>query len=60
MSKYDRLGQYLRNSQKEIEILGYNEINGILGTGFELPKAAYNHRPWWANGGHTQYTYRYS
>jgi hypothetical protein len=46
MSKYDRFGQYLKNSQKQAERLSYNEIEGILG--FKLPPSAYNHRPWWS------------
>lgn len=52
MSKYDTLEQYLKNSQKHIEILSYDEIEKILG--LKLPPSAYNHRPWWANGGHSQ------
>lgn len=52
MSKYDTLEQYLKNSQKNIEILNYDEIKKILG--FKLPPSAYDHRPWWANGGHSQ------
>ena len=32
--------------------MSYDEIERILG--FGLPSSAYNHRPWWANGGHSQ------
>jgi len=52
MSKYDRLEQYLKNSEKKIETLSYDEIERIIG--FKLPSSAYVHRPWWANGGHSQ------
>jgi len=53
MSKYDRFEQYLRNSEKQIETLSYDDIEKILG--FKLPSSAYVHQPWWANGGgHSQ------
>jgi hypothetical protein len=52
MSKYYKLEEYLRNTQKQVETLSYDEIERILG--FRLPSSAYNHRPWWANGGHSQ------
>ncbi|NQU77187.1 GIY-YIG nuclease family protein [Candidatus Falkowbacteria bacterium] len=46
-SKYYELGEYLRNSNKQIEVLSYNEIEKILGS--ELPASARKHRPWWGN-----------
>ena len=53
MSKYSAFKEYLKRSQKQKEILTYNEIEEILG--FELPESAHNYRQWWENGGgHTQ------
>jgi hypothetical protein len=52
MSKYYGLEQHLRESQKQTEILSYEEIERILG--FKLPPSAHNFREWWANGGHSQ------
>ncbi|MBN1762615.1 MAG: peroxide stress protein YaaA [Methanomicrobia archaeon] len=53
MSKYYKIGEYLRNSQKQIETLSYDEIERILG--FSLPASAYKYRAWWSrdrSGGH--------
>ena len=47
MSKYYKLEEYLRNSQKQVEVLSYDEIEEILG--FELPPSAHKYRAWWAN-----------
>jgi len=51
-SKYYNLEIYLKNSTKQIENLSYMDLEKVLC--FNLPPSAYNHRAWWANGGHTQ------
>ncbi|NMX22103.1 hypothetical protein C5S30_06685 [ANME-1 cluster archaeon GoMg4] len=53
MSKYYGIEKHLRNSQKQIETLSYDEIERILG--FSLPASAYKYRAWWSrdrSGGH--------
>ncbi|MBC7190232.1 GIY-YIG nuclease family protein [Candidatus Aerophobetes bacterium] len=47
MGKYSKLEQYLRESNRDVEILDFNEIEKILG--FTLPNSAYTYRAWWAN-----------
>jgi|Deesub1362A_J573_1020465.scaffolds.fasta_scaffold06767_3 hypothetical protein len=47
MGKYHRLEQYLKDNQRETEILRFDNIEEILG--FKLPKSAYVYRAWWAN-----------
>ena len=50
-NSYGKLEDYLRDSQKQIENLTYNQIEKILGT--KLPQSAYLYRAWWANSGHS-------
>ncbi|GHT94651.1 hypothetical protein FACS1894141_1730 [Spirochaetia bacterium] len=52
MSKYSALQEYLKNSQNQAEMLSFQQVETILG--YPLPDSASKHRPWWANGGHTQ------
>jgi hypothetical protein len=52
MAKYSALQEYLKNSQNQAEMLSFQQIETILGS--PLPDSASRHRPWWANGGHTQ------
>lgn len=52
MDKYIDLEYFLLHSQKEQIAISFLEIEQILG--FSLPKSAYVHKAWWANGGHTQ------
>ena len=52
MDKYIDLKNYLLYSKKEQIHMSFNEIEQILG--FSLPPSAYVHKPWWANGGHSQ------
>ena len=49
MSKYDPLGDFLKDLSLSIaeKTLTFGEIENILG--FKLPDSAYNHRAWWAN-----------
>jgi hypothetical protein len=50
--RYAPLYDYLRAQQNDTVVLSFPEIERILNA--QLPPSAYNHRPWWANGGHTQ------
>jgi hypothetical protein len=52
MSKYSLLQKFLKNSPNQSEMLSFQQVGTILG--FPLPDSASKHRPWWANGGHTQ------
>ena len=52
MSKYAPLEQMLSLSAQDNVNMTFEEIEAILG--FPLPASAYTHRPWWANGGHSQ------
>ena len=52
LSKYEPLEQMLLLSAQDNVNITFGEIEAILG--FPLPASAYTHRPWWANGGHTQ------
>lgn len=47
MSKYDPLGKYLENSNKEIVQLNYEEIEKILCD--KLPDTSYKNKAWWSN-----------
>ncbi len=47
MSKYDRLGGFLRNQNHESVPLSFAEIEQITQT--KLPPSAHKHRPWWSN-----------
>jgi len=38
--------------EKNMITLSFQHIEEILG--FSLPASAYQHRPWWANSGHSQ------
>ncbi|MDG6221877.1 MAG: GIY-YIG nuclease family protein [Candidatus Bathyarchaeota archaeon] len=46
--KYQELGSYLKESQKNYECLKYSEIEKIIG--FQLPPSAYDYGKWWLNG----------
>jgi hypothetical protein len=48
MSKYDALGDFLRNRGMDEIAMTFAEIEKITGT--KLPRSAYAHRPWWSNG----------
>jgi hypothetical protein len=55
MSKYDKLGRYLRGQRGEWHAMSFGEIESVLG--FSMPVSARKYRPWWANqsdGGHVQ------
>lgn len=52
MSKYAPLKRYLERSSKEKIELTFDEIEEVLKD--SLPNSAYKHKPWWANGGHSQ------
>lgn len=47
MSKYDPLGNYLRNQHTQEVPLTFEEIERI--TGVKLPPKAQLHRAWWSN-----------
>ncbi len=49
MSKYDPLGEFLRQMPSDIQekTLSFRQVETILG--FELPPSARRHRAWWAN-----------
>jgi len=47
MRKYEKLGIYLKNQDKKLVKLTFEQIEKILG--FPLPKSARTYRPWWAN-----------
>jgi hypothetical protein len=49
VSKYDKLGKYLANSNRRLEELTYDTMEKIVGV--KLPHSAYHYRPWWANSG---------
>jgi len=47
MGKYSKLGVHLKNSEKTILKLTFDEVGSILG--FPLPKSARTYPAWWAN-----------
>ena len=47
MSKYEPLGEYLKNQGKELVPMTFTEIERV--TGVKLPPSATKHRPWWSN-----------
>ncbi len=47
MSKYEPLGEYLKNQGKELVAMTFAEIERV--TGVKLPPSAIKHRPWWSN-----------
>ncbi|WP_091690455.1 DUF7662 domain-containing protein [Methanococcoides vulcani] len=47
MGKYSKLGIHLKNSEKTILKLTFDEVESILG--FPLPKSARTYQAWWAN-----------
>jgi hypothetical protein len=47
MSKYDRLGDFLRKQSVERIPLSFADIERI--TDATLPASAHKHRPWWSN-----------
>jgi hypothetical protein len=47
MSKYHRLGEFLRNQRTREVPLSFHQIEEI--TGVRLPPKAQNHRAWWSN-----------
>lgn len=52
MGKYTSLEKMLSSSAQDEVNMAFAELETVLG--FPLPASAYNHRPWWANGGHSQ------
>ena len=50
ISKYSSLRRFLFSSGKDYLTLTFSRIEEVLG--FELPKSAYKHNAWWANGSH--------
>ena len=50
--KYRKLYDYLIDQSGPEVTLSFDEIKEIIG--FKLPDSAFRHRPWWANGGHSQ------
>ncbi len=47
MSKYQGLTDFLADLREDKVILTFEDINELVG--HELPKSAFEHRPWWAN-----------
>lgn len=47
MSKYERLGEFLRSQPAESVPLSFADIERI--TNAILPASAHKHRPWWSN-----------
>lgn len=47
MSKYDRLGEFLRKQSVERVPMSFADIERITAT--TLPASAHKHRPWWSN-----------
>jgi len=47
MSKYEPLGEYLKNQGKDLVPMTFAEIERV--TGVKLPASATKHRPWWSN-----------
>ncbi len=47
MSKYTRLGEYLKAQAAEQVPMTFAEIERV--TGVKLPPSAAKHRPWWSN-----------
>ncbi|WP_371419811.1 hypothetical protein [Tardiphaga sp.] len=47
MSKYDRLGEFLRKQSVERVPMSFADIERI--TAATLPASAHKHRPWWSN-----------
>lgn len=52
MGKYTLLEQFLSSADKANINMNFAEVESIMGS--SLPASAYTHRPWWANGGHSQ------
>ena len=46
ISKYEEFARYLAKQDQDMLRMTFSEVAGIVGS---LPKAAYNHRAWWAN-----------
>ena len=51
MAKYDRLKEFLINSDEDTIDISFDEIENILL--FPLPSSAYMHNAWWSNNGHS-------
>jgi hypothetical protein len=47
MSKYEPLGEYLKQQGKERVPMTFAEVERV--TGAKLPPSASKHRPWWSN-----------
>jgi len=47
MSKYEPLGEYLKNQGKDLVPMTFTEIERV--TGVKLPASATKYRPWWSN-----------
>lgn len=52
MGKYDPLKRFLKKKEEDKVEMTFDEIEEVINA--ELPKSAKKHRPWWANGGHSQ------
>jgi len=47
MSKYDALGDYLKNQRTDRVPMSFADIERVTRT--KLPASAHKHRPWWSN-----------
>jgi hypothetical protein len=47
MSKYDRLGDFLKSQHHERVPVSFADVERITQT--KLPASAHKHRPWWSN-----------
>ncbi len=49
MSKYEALGQFLKERREAQVAMTFAEIERLIGA--PLPPSAHRHRPWWSNNG---------
>jgi len=47
MSKYDRLGSFLKTQNREHVPMSFADVERVTQT--KLPPSAHRHRPWWSN-----------
>jgi hypothetical protein len=47
MSKYDQLGDYLKNQRADRVPMSFADIERVIRG--KLPASAHKHRPWWSN-----------
>src|SRR5689334_4519959 len=47
MSKYGRLGEFLKRQRRDLVPMTFSEVEAV--TGVKLPASAHKHRPWWSN-----------